>query len=393
MFNDFLKNKSVLLCVSASVAFYKAYEILSLLKKAGADVRVALSENALKFNSDLGFEALSGHKVLCFKNESWVNGISHIQYAKSDLIIIAPATANTISKIASGIADNPMLDAILASNAPKILAPAMNVKMLENPATQNSLQTLKDRGFCVLDTMEKCLACGDFGKGALLDLQLIIKHAIKELKKDSFWEKRSVLITGGATSEKIDDVRAITNFSSGKMAFYLAYAYFFAGANVSLISSNSYENLPFESFHFTSSAQLLERINSFKLKSDDLLIMAAAVSDFVPLNAKRGKIKKTGQNLLLELTQNIDILSSIKLKCKKIGFKMEMDEKIALKNAKQMLDNKGLDAVCLNILDEKNYFGSEQNEIEFISKNASIHLALNHKMQIASQIVELSKRL
>lgn len=393
MFNDFLKNKSVLLCVSASVAFYKAYEILSLLKKAGADVRVALSENALKFTSDLGFEALSGHKVLCFKNESWANGISHIQYAKSDLIIIAPATANTISKIASGIADNPMLDAILASNAPKILAPAMNVKMLENPATQNSLQTLKDRGFCVLDTMEKCLACGDFGKGALPDLQLIIKHAIKELKKDSFWEKKSVLITGGATSEKIDDVRAITNFSSGKMAFYLAYAYFFAGANVSLISSNSYENLPFESLHFTSSAQLLERINSFKLKSDDLLIMAAAVSDFVPLNAKSGKIKKTGQNLLLELTQNIDILSSIKLKCKKIGFKMEMDEKIALKNAKQMLDNKGLDAVCLNILDEKNYFGSEQNEIEFISKNASTHLALNHKMQIASQIVELSKRL
>ena len=130
MFNDFLKNKSVLLCVSASVAFYKAYEILSLLKKAGADVRVALSENALKFTSDLGFEALSGHKVLCLKNESWANGISHIQYAKSDLIIIAPATANTISKIASGIADNPMLDAILASNAPKILAPAMNVKML-----------------------------------------------------------------------------------------------------------------------------------------------------------------------------------------------------------------------------------------------------------------------
>ena len=121
--------------------------------------------------------------------------------------------------------------------------------------------------------------------------------------------------------------------------------------------------------------------------------MAAAVSDFVPLNAKSGKIKKTGQNLLLELTQNIDILSSIKLKCKKIGFKMEMDEKIALKNAKQMLDNKGLDAVCLNILDEKNYFGSEQNEIEFISKNASTHLALNHKMQIATQIVELSKRL
>lgn len=393
MFNDFLKNKSVLLCVSASVAFYKAYEILSLLKNYGASVRVGLSENTFNFTSDTAFEALSGHKVLCAKNQSWANGISHIDYAKSDLIIIAPATANTINKIAAGIADNPMLDAILASNAPKIIAPSMNTKMLENPATIQALKILKERGFCVLDTTTKYLACGEFGKGALLSPQNIIAHAIKELKKDSFWAQKSVLITGGATSEKIDDVRAITNFSSGKMALCLAYAYFFAGANVRLISSNIYENLPFESSHFISSAQLLESINSYKLKSDDLLVMAAAVSDFVPLNAKSGKIKKTGQNLLLELGQNIDILGSLKLTCKKIGFKMEMDKKTALENAKKMLENKGLDAVCLNILNEKNYFGSEQNEINFISKNTLTHLELNSKIKIATQIVELSKKI
>ena len=393
MFENSLKDKKILLCVSASIAFYKAYEILSLLKKCGANVRVAMSENAFNFATDTAFEALSGHKVLCAKNESWANGISHINYAKCDAIIIAPATANTINKLACGIADSPMLDALLASDATKILAPSMNTKMLANIATQNSLKILKERGFCVLDTANKLLACGESGDGALLSPKIIVDFVIKELYKDSFWEHKSVLITGGATSQKIDDVRSITNFSSGKMALALAYAYFYKGAKVKLISSASLDELPFESSQFTSSAQLLELINKTKLNKDDLLVMAAAVSDFVPLKAQSGKIKKTGQNLILELGQNIDVLSSIKHKCKKIGFKMEMDEKTALKSAKQMLENKKLDAVCLNVLKQKNYFGSEQNEVHFISANVSKHLALAPKNEIAMQIASLSKEL
>ena len=400
-----LKDAKITLCVSSSISFYKAFEILSLLKTANAKVRVAMSEQTLKFCSPLAFEALSGECVLVGDNKP----LAHIEYAKCDLMIIAPATANTINKIASGIADNAMLSCILACRAPKLIAPAANTAMLENPATQNSLKVLKERGFVVVNSCEKTLACGDVGKGALASPKDIVLSAARMLGANSripsvnsrIPTKNSriskVIITAGACYEMIDDVRAITNLSSGKMGLALAFAYYLRGFDVTLISSaqnlpKSMENLEFLSFK--SSADLLEILKNKKLAKDDLLVMAAAISDYIPSQKAKGKIKKSGANLNLELKENIDILSSLKeLKCKKIGFKMEMDEQNALSSAKNMLKNKALDAVCLNVLKAQNYFGSEQNEVLFITKNSQKMLKMASKHEIAAQIVGLSENL
>ena len=400
-----LKDAKITLCVSSSISFYKAFEILSLLRRANAKVRVAMSEQTLKFCSPLAFEALSGECVLVGDNKP----LAHIEYAKCDLMIIAPATANTINKIALGIADNAMLSCILACRAPKLIAPAANTAMLENPATQNSLKVLKERGFVVVNSCEKTLACGDVGKGALASPKDIVLSAARMLGANSrILSENSkipsensriskVIITAGACYEMIDDVRAITNLSSGKMGLALAFAYYLRGFDVTLISSaqnlpKSMENLEFLSFK--SSADLLEILKNKKLAKDDLLVMAAAISDYIPVKKAKGKIKKSGANLNLELKENIDILSSLKeLKCKKIGFKMEMDEQSALSSAKNMLENKALDAVCLNVLKAQNYFGSEQNEVLFITKNSQKMLKMASKHEIAAQIARLSENL
>ena len=400
-----LKDAKITLCVSSSISFYKAFEILSLLRRANAKVRVAMSEQTLKFCSPLAFEALSGECVLVGDSKP----LAHIEYAKCDLMIIAPATANTINKIALGIADNAMLSCILACRAPKLIAPAANTAMLENPATQNSLQVLKERGFVVVSSCEKTLACGDVGKGALASPKDIVLSAARMLGANSRIPSENskipsensriskVIITAGACYEMIDDVRAITNLSSGKMGLALAFAYYLRGFDVTLISSaqnlpKSMENLEFLSFK--SSADLLKILKNKKLAKDDLLVMAAAISDYIPSKKAKGKIKKSGANLNLELKENIDILSSLKeLKCKKIGFKMEMDEQSALSSAKNMLENKALDAVCLNVLKAQNYFGSEQNEVLFITKNSQKMLKMASKHEIAAQIAGLSENL
>ena len=400
-----LKDTKITICVSSSISFYKAFEILSLLRHANAKVRVAMSEQTLKFCSPLAFEALSGECVLVGDSKP----LAHIEYAKCDLMIIAPATANTINKIALGIADNAMLSCILACRAPKLIAPAANTAMLENPATQNSLKVLKERGFVVVNSCEKTLACGDVGKGALASPKDIVLSAARMLSSNSRIPSENsriptgnsriskVIITAGACYEMIDDVRAITNLSSGKMGLALAFAYYLRGFDVTLISSaqnlpKSMENLEFLSFK--SSADLLEILKNKKLAKDDLLVMAAAISDYIPSQKAKGKIKKSGANLNLELKENIDILSSLKeLKCKKIGFKMEMDEQSALSSAKNMLENKALDAVCLNVLKAQNYFGSEQNEVLFITKNSQKMLKMASKHEIAAQIARLSENL
>ena len=389
-----LKNKKILLAVCGSIAFYKAYEILSLLKKQGADVYVALSDGALEFCSVSGFEGLSEHKILSSQTQNWQDGVNHIAYSKMDLVLIAPASVNTINKLTAGICDNVFMQTLIAaSHVPLVVAPAANNNMIEHFATQNSLEILKKNGALVVEPVLKTLACGDVGKGGLASPEMIVEAAIKRFSKPLFAGKK-VVITGGATTEKIDDVRAITNFSSGKMARALARAFYYAGAEVKLLASFETTNEPFESFKFSSSSELLELCKS-ECKGANLLVMCAAVSDFVPTKID-GKIKKedVGESLNLSLKRNVDILQSLKeFKCKKIGFKLEISNENALKSARSMLEKKGLDAVCLNILGEKNGFASEQNEVNFITKDDEILLPLASKDEIAGRIVELAANL
>ncbi|MCD8213621.1 MAG: bifunctional phosphopantothenoylcysteine decarboxylase/phosphopantothenate--cysteine ligase CoaBC, partial [Campylobacter sp.] len=307
-----LKNKKILLAVCGSIAFYKAFEILSLLKKQGADVYVALSDGALKFCSICGFEALSEHRILSTQSEDWQGGVNHINYAKMDLVLIAPASVNTINKLANGICDNVFMQTLIAaSQVPFLIAPAANDKMIAHFATQESLKILKSHGAGIVEPRDKILACGDVGKGGLADPQTIVYEVVRKLSEQNFKDK-NVLITGGATIEKIDDVRAITNLSSGKMAKALADAFYFAGASVTLAASFKTQDLPYKTIKFSSSKELLQ-ICKHECENADLLVMCAAVSDYVSKQNLKGKLKKEeiGGFWRLELAQNFDILQNL----------------------------------------------------------------------------------
>lgn len=393
-----MKNKKILLAICGSIAFYKAFEILSTLKKEGFDVYVALSDGALKFVDYKAFEALSEHPVLCSKTEDWQKGISHIEYSKIDLILIAPASVNTINKLANGICDNVFMQTLIAASRSKyIIAPAANHRMLEHFSTQNSFDKLKEVGAVIIEPENKILACKEEGKGALANLSTILYSLKREFYKDDFYKNKNVVITGGPTIEKIDDVRGITNFSSGKMAKALADAFYFAGANVTLITSINFDT-PYKIIKFETTIGLQSAISSVKLRKNDIFIMNAAVNDYVPKFKSRGKIKKEDIGGLwnLKLTQNIDLLADFALEfpnVKKIGFKLESDEENALKSAKEMLINKHLDAVCLNILSDNVKIGGDASEIYFITREVNKKIKLSSKQNIAFDIVKMVKSL
>lgn len=386
-----LKNKNILLGVTGSIAAYKALELVRLFIKANANVKVILSEDAKRFITPLSFEALSGNEVLHKGTESWTNELNHIKISKNqDAFLIAPATANSINKLASGLSDNILLQTALAYDKPLLIAPAMNSNMYKNFATQNSLEILA-QNHQIFKPIKKLLACKDEGIGALDEVQSIFYKTIRFIKKDDFWKNKKVVITGGGSSEKIDDVRVITNNSSGKMANSLALSLYFQGADVTLISSKPKPEFLDINYVKFSDTKSLKKAMDKELKKADYLFMAAAVGDYIAKNTYSGKLKKLnlGKEWSLELKQNIDLLSLIEAKnLKIIGFKAEFDIKNAQNFAQNMLKEKNLNAVCLNILDEKTQFGSDKSEISYISKNGIKKLKFADKLDIALQITQ-----
>ncbi|EAI3733223.1 TPA: bifunctional phosphopantothenoylcysteine decarboxylase/phosphopantothenate--cysteine ligase CoaBC [Campylobacter jejuni] len=383
--------KTILLAISGSIAFYKSYELISLFKKEGFRVKVLLSNGLLKFASKMSFEALVD-EVLCEENESWQNSNNHIAFSKDvDLVLFTPASVNSINKLAFGIADNLFIQTLIAANKPLIIAPAANTNMFHHFSTRNSLKILKENKALIIEPICKVLACKDEGVGALAEVKDIFNITKRELLKEKFWCDKSVVITGGGTKEKIDDVRCVSNFSSGKMAKAIADAFYFLGARVKLLSSVEF-NTPYELCKFESSKDLKELLD--KNLNHDFLIMTAAVSDFIPQSVK-GKIKKNEhlQGLNLHLSLNEDLLKICKFQGKKIGFKMEFDSQNALENAKKSLKDKQLDMVCLNIIDQKNYFGSDQNELYFITLNNENKSTLQSKEKLAFELVKWCEKL
>ena len=345
-----------------------------------------MTNSAKKFIQPLTFETLTKNKVLDEESESWSSEYNHIDIGKwADIFIIAPATANTINKLNVGIADNLLLETYLAFDKPLLLAPAANTNMYLHPTTQNSLKNLKE---FIIEANSGLLACGDEGVGKMADVEDIFYKAKRILEKDSFWEGKNVIVTAGGTIEKIDDVRFISNFSSGKMGESLALALYLAGANVTLLTSKSHK-LPKEILisKFDSVKTLKEKLDNLT-PNNEYLFMAAAVSDYSPTPTK-GKIKKEDLNSdkwILELHKNIDILASIN-NIKKIGFKAEYDEKNGLNSAKKALISKNCDAICLNLL-TKNSFGSDENEVVFITKDKEVLLTQDSKLNIAKKIIK-----
>ena len=392
-----LKDKKILIGVTGSIAIYKTLDLIRIYIKSGAVVRVLMSESAKKFINPITFEAISQNKVLDENSENWDKNsdYNHIDIAKwADILVIAPASANTINKISCGIADNLLLQTVLACKKKIIIAPAANTNMIENPITIQSINNLKNLGFEVLQTQTKELACKDIGNGAMLEPIDIFHKTCKELLKTSYWENRRAVLSGGGTLEKIDDVRYISNFSSGKMASNLATALYYLGADVSLVITRGYENIPKDiDLQIVDSSQtmFLALQDKLALKSlkKSFLFMVAAISDYIPKESFKGKLKKEqlGETWSLKLSKNIDILATLnKSEIYAIGFKAEMDKKEAKTNAQNMLKNKNLDAVCLNILDENNSFGSQNNNIELILKDRSFDFS-GDKLDISLEIL------
>ncbi|ADN09332.1 bifunctional phosphopantothenoylcysteine decarboxylase/phosphopantothenate--cysteine ligase CoaBC [Sulfurimonas autotrophica] len=418
--NDLIKDKKILLAVTGSIAIYKTLELVRNFVKAGAEVKVVMSQSAKKFIAPLTFETLTSNQVLDDTNESWANEHNHIQTTEwADIMVIAPATANTIAKLANAIADNMLLQCALAFSGMKILAPSANTNMLENPITQANLKMLGISNYTILETQTKELACKTVGDGAMAEPLDIFYQTCRELLKEEFWEHRRVIVTGGGTIEKIDEVRYISNFSSGKMASALATALYLKGADVNLIATKFDSDLPvnMHKIEVEDSEEMLEYLvdsiriaKKGKLSKPTLvrdehihviqkkpyLFMAAAVSDYVPEFPQDSKLKKEnlGEKWELGLKKNIDILSSIdKEGITVIGFKAEIDKDKAKENAKEMLQKKGLDGVCLNILDNAQSFGSDDNEIEFITAHKDVLLPRDDKLSVSFEIVKNAKEL
>lgn len=418
--SDLLKNKKILLGVTGSIAVYKSLELVRLFVKAGADVKVVMSQAATKFVTPLSFETLTSNLVLDDFNESWTSNHNHIKIGEwADIFVIAPATANTIAKLANAIADTMLTQCALAFDGPKVIAPSANTNMLNHPISQANLKMLRIAGFELVDTQTKELACKVVGDGAMAEPIDIFWHTAKNLLQEEFWKDRRVIVTGGGTVEKIDDVRYLSNFSSGKMASALATALFCKGADVNLIATRFDTDLP-KSIHILnvessqemmeylvdsiriakkgklSQATLMRDENIHLIQKKPYLFMAAAISDYIPQHSQHGKLKKEilGESFNLSLVKNKDILSSIdKEGIFTIGFKAELDKEKANEHAINMLETKNLDAVCLNILEDSNSFGTDTNEIEFFTKNNSSKIFSASKLSVAFSILTQSKEL
>ena len=411
-----LKNKKILVAVTGSIAIYKTLELIRLYIKAGAIVKVIMTDSAKKFINPITFEAISQNRVLDENSENWDKNqdYNHIDIGKwSDIFVIAPASANTINKLANGIADNLLLQTALAYPRMKLLCPAANTNMIKNPLTQASLKMLKLCNFEIVSTVTKELVCKDVGDGAMAEPADIFDATCRELLKEEYWVNRRVVLSGGGTVEKIDDVRYISNFSSGKMATSLATALYYKGAEVCLVSTRGYENLPkgihlikvdgsLEMYEYLvdslrvakkgvlTKPTLMDNSTPTLILKKPYLFMVAAVSDYLPTYPQNGKLKKEliGTQWSLELKQNMDILKSLdKDGIYSVGFKAEMDETTALNSATSMMEKKNLDAVCLNILNENNNFGSDTNEIELILRNSSFEFK-GTKLDISLDILE-----
>lgn len=414
-----LENKNILIGVSSSIAIYKTLELIRLFIKARANVRVIMTPASKKFITPLTFETLSQNKVLIEERESWADDNNHIAIGKwSDLFIIAPATANTINKLSNGIADNLLLQTALAYPRIKLLAPAANTNMIQNPLTKASLKMLKLCNFRIISPQVKELACKDIGEGAMAEPEEIYNNAVRELLKDEYWSDRKVVLNGGGTIEKIDDIRYISNFSSGKMASSLASALYYKGADVCFVSSTNsikpnisqIHNIRVESAEEMllfcsdsirvakkgklSEATLMNDSRQELIEKKPYFFGVAAVSDYTPSFPQSGKMKKDdiGDKWSLELKQNIDILDSLdKNGIYTIGFKAETDTTNAQTNAQNMLEKKSLDAVCLNLISDQNGFGSNNNEIELITKNSNTTLPQDEKLNISLKLLDLLK--
>ena len=388
-----MKNKCIVVGVTAGIAAYKICQLVSSLKKQGNEVHVIMTKEAEKFVTPLTFQTLSSQKVITdMFTVDYTPDVHHISLAKkADLFVVAPATANIIAKIAHGIADDMLTTTFLASTCPKMIVPAMNTNMLNNPITQDNIATCQKYGMHIMCGGAGYLACGDVGAGRLPESEEIEDAIASLVETDRYLQGRHVVITAGATQEEIDPVRYITNHSTGKMGYALAKEARNAGAKVTLISGKT--NLPqpygVDVVNVISAADMRECvINNFE--KADVVIMSAAVADYTPIEKADHKIKKAEGDLSIALKRTQDILLTIGKKIREdqvvIGFAMETEN--LLENAAKKLQEKNANYIIANSIREPGAgFGVDTNIVKIISPTSVEDLGLLSKDDTAKEIL------
>ena len=388
-----MKNKCIVVGVTAGIAAYKICQLVSSLKKQGNEVHVIMTKEAEKFVTPLTFQTLSSQKVITdMFTVDYTPDVHHISLAKkADLFVVAPATANIIAKIAHGIADDMLTTTFLASTCPKMIVPAMNTNMLNNPITQDNIATCQKYGMHIMCSGAGYLACGDVGAGRLPEPEEIEDAIASLVETDRYLQGRHVVITAGATQEEIDPVRYITNHSTGKMGYALAKEARNAGAKVTLISGKT--NLPqpygVDVVNVISAADMRECVvNNFE--KADVVIMSAAVADYTPIEKADHKIKKAEGDLSIALKRTQDILLTIGKKKREdqvvIGFAMETEN--LLENAAKKLQEKNANYIIANSIREPGAgFGVDTNIVKIISSTSVEDLGLLSKDDTAKEIL------
>ena len=395
-----LKDKTVVIGVSGGIAVYKTLDVVSRLRKLGVNVNVIMTKSATEFVTPLSFQSLSQNYVVCDMFEdpkTW--DVEHISLAKrADVFLIAPATANVIGKIANGIADDMLTTTVMATKAKVLIAPAMNTNMYENPILQRNINTLKELGYNFVEPESGRLACGDTGKGKLASPETIVDEVVKLLSKDQDLKGKSIIVTAGPTVESIDPMRYITNRSTGKMGYSIAKEAIERGADVTLITGPTNLTPP-------QNLKKLVKIESAKdmyeavlenLDENDVVIKSAAVADYKPKNYSNKKIKKSDDDLVIELDRIKDIAQEIgKIKNNKIlvGFAAETNDLI--ENASLKIKKKNLDFIVANDLTKEGAgFGVDTNIVKIIDKEGNItEYPKMKKEEVANIILDKIKEL
>ena len=390
-----LTGKEIVLGVTGGIAAYKSAEIVSRLRHSGANVHVIMTRNATEFVAPLTFQTLSANQVVTdtFEAPEYWN-VEHVALAKlADIFVVAPATANILAKMASGIADDMLSTTLLATKAQILVAPAMNTGMWTAPATQNNVKVLKERGVRMIGPESGMLACGDEGAGRMSEPEMIVEEICRILSRKQDYAGKKVLITAGATRERLDPVRFITNDSSGKMGFAIAEAARDRGAEVTVIRGSVTAEIPagIHMIRIESARELYDAMMQ-KAPEQDVIIQAAAVSDYRPAEQKDRKIKKeSGSDLTLILTENPDIAKAVGEQKKPgqtlVGFAAETDN--LLKNAKSKLGKKKLDLIVANDVTKPGAgFNVDTNIAVLITSDGSTEEPLQTKRQLAERILD-----
>lgn len=389
-----LKGKTILLGVTGGIAAYKAATLTSSLVKLHATVEVVMTANATQFVTPLTFEQLTGRKCLVDTfDRNFVHQVEHISLAqRTDLVMIAPATANVCAKLAHGLADDMLTTTVLACNCPKLIAPAMNTGMYENPVTQDNLGLLRHYGWDVIVPASGRLACGAVGKGKLPEPEDLVQYILKYLAMEKDLKGKKILVTAGPTQEALDPVRYLTNHSTGKMGYAIAKMAMLRGADVTLVSGpTNLPPVPFVNMVNIRSAQEMSEAVTTRASQSDIIIKSAAVADYTPESYADNKLKKKDGDLSIPLKRTQDILAWLgenkrpgQIIC---GFSMETENMI--ENSQAKLHKKNVDMICANNLKQAGAgFGVDTNILTLITKENVAELPIMAKETAANAILD-----